>query len=712
MEKRAVAKRSANMLALLALTVAIFVTGLLSLFPIHSFDIWWHLRTGQLIVEQLRIPTADPFSYTATDHPWVTHEWLSEVIFYGLFRLGGGDLLVIFKACAAALAVFLGAAAALVGGSARQRWPALALGVLLAAPLISTRAFVRPHLLTAVMLGATLLLLRLTTVSGHSPWPWLLVPLFVLWANIHSGFILGILLVILYWTGELFSATNTSAMSSRRSLWRSRGPLLLLVLLATLINPHHIRAFLYPLKLIFRPEVRGSIAELQSVFQPVFQGALFRKALVFVVALLATLVVTERRRLDWSLLLPCLIFLVLALRSVRGLTEFAVLVPAAVGLHGRALGKRSSTAMATSVAVIILAAGVAAGALSRGIPMGPEETRRVGLGFNPVNRPTGAVRFLQQTSPRGRIFNVMAFGGYLIYQLWPERQVYVDGRLDVYPPEFLDRYRKMMDTGDGWQEQVFQYDITTALVDYGEDPTARGDLRARLRQDPEWVCVFFGDNALIYIRKGSGNDHILDRYASSFDPSQRSLASLDAFAARSSPEELDRTVAALERMADLTPDEQAPALVLGRLLDRMGHSRRGAEWLQRAVRQDPSSFRVRLMWAEALLRAGDYRAARRELHGLLERAPGSVPVLLALADVERETSHLREAVEILERAASVAPDHFLVQLRLGVLSAQLGDVPKARSHFRRAENIRPGDPAVRQNLERLQRIGQRREEER
>jgi len=704
-----VAERSIKPLAILALTSALLVTGLVSLFPIHSFDIWWHLRTGQLIVEKLTIPTTDSFSYTVAGRPWVTHEWLSEVLFYGLYRLGGSDLLVILKAFAATLAVLLGAAAAAVGDTARKRWPAIALGVLLAAPLISTRAFVRPHLLTAILLGAVLLLLRLTTVSGRLLWSWLLVPLFVLWANMHSGFVLGILLVILYWTGELLGSAEDSGISSRRSPWKRRGPLLLLILLATLINPHHIGAFLYPLKLIFRPEVRESIAELQSVFQPVYRGALFRGALLLFTAALAALVIIERRRLNWSVLLPALFFFVLALRSIRGLTELAVLVPAVIGLHGRALGKRPAGAMAVLAVVIVTAAGLAAAALGRGIPMGWESFRRVGLGVDPVNCPVAAAGFLQRTKPQGRIFNIMAFGGYLIYRLWPEQRVYVDGRLDVYPPGFLHRYHRMMDTGDGWEEQVLQYEIAAALVDYKESSPAGDDLRERLRRDPDWACVFFGDNALVYIRKRSGNDHILDRYACPFDPSQRSLDSLDAFAARATPRDLDRTLAALERIADLAPDDQAPALVLGRLLDRRGDSQRGAEWLGRAVQRGPSSEHARLMWIEALLRAGDHQAARRELDRLLKGTPDNVLALLVLADMERQASRLQQASKILERAAAAAPDHFLVQLRLGVLSAQLGDLDKARIHFQRAGNIRPGDPAVRQNMDRLRRIEQRRD---
>ena len=68
--------------AAIALLLATLFAGMLALFPICSFDIWWHLRTGRLIVEELRIPHTDPFTYTAGGNHWVTHEWLAETLFY------------------------------------------------------------------------------------------------------------------------------------------------------------------------------------------------------------------------------------------------------------------------------------------------------------------------------------------------------------------------------------------------------------------------------------------------------------------------------------------------------------------------------------------------------------------------------------------------------------------------------------------------------
>src|SRR5690242_21267506 len=52
-------------------------------------DMWWHLKTGQIIWDTHTIPVTDIFSYTTGHHAWVPHEWLSQLLVYGAYRLGG-----------------------------------------------------------------------------------------------------------------------------------------------------------------------------------------------------------------------------------------------------------------------------------------------------------------------------------------------------------------------------------------------------------------------------------------------------------------------------------------------------------------------------------------------------------------------------------------------------------------------------------------------
>jgi hypothetical protein len=276
-------------------------------------------------------------------------------------------------------------------------------------------------MLTAALLGTTLVLLRLESATGRRLWRWALLPLFVAWANLHSGFVLGLVLIATYWLGEWLSPRFGGVASSRGHPGRGHSGLLILVAAATLLNPHHIEALLYPVRLMTRPEVRETITELRSIFHPAYAGALFLKALAAAAAITLFLVVGPRRRLQWALLLPGIVFWVLALGSLRSVSELAVIAPAVIAAHGERLGSRRIVAAITSGAVLLLALAGGATAVRGSIPMGNEAPRRVGLGVDPVNCPAAATQFLKAADPPGRVFHVMAFGGYFIYELWPEQ---------------------------------------------------------------------------------------------------------------------------------------------------------------------------------------------------------------------------------------------------------------------------------------------------
>src|SRR5258706_2759317 len=78
---------------------AILLLGLLAMTarPATDPDLWWHLRTGQWIMEAGHIPHSDSFSFTRAGSPWVSHEWLSEVTFYAIWKFAGAAGLIVFS---------------------------------------------------------------------------------------------------------------------------------------------------------------------------------------------------------------------------------------------------------------------------------------------------------------------------------------------------------------------------------------------------------------------------------------------------------------------------------------------------------------------------------------------------------------------------------------------------------------------------------------
>lgn len=675
------------------LAAAVALAGMLSLFPITSFDVWWHLRTGDLILATHAVPTSDPFSFTAFGRPWVSHEWLTEVLMALLFRLGGADLLVVTKAVLAAVAVALGAVAGIIGRSAITRLPAAAVGAVLAAPMIAARAFARPHMVTALLLGVTLVLVRLEIVGRRRWAPWALVPLMAVWANLHSGFVLGLLLVSLSWLGDLFGGPRRTA-----GLWWRRAAALTASTGAAMLNPHGVGALLYPLRLVSRPEVSGSIVELRSILHPAYRGALFLDALGLAACVVAVLLVRSRRRLDWSLLVPAAAFAALAVATLRGVSELAVVLPAVVAAHGELLGSTVARRRGTGAVVLAAVVAIAVVVVVHGQPMGADPPRRCGLGVDRANWPIAAARFLGRVQPAGNTYNPLPFGGVLIHELWPGRRVFLDGRLDVYPPQLLTAATRLVDTGEGWDELVERYDLGSALVSYSETPERDRGLRARLRRDPAWVCVFFGDNALVYARRRPDNQALIASLGTPFDPSLRSRGSVTEFGATASPADLEQAIRATAEISRFAPTEAAPELVLAELLLVAGRPEAAIAPARRSLAAAPFAAEGRLVLIEALHAAGRGDEALEVADRASGRRRDRVAPLLALADLEHAAGDLGATARALERAAELDPSDAVVRLRLGVVAAEEGRLAEAEGRFEEALHLDPDNAAARRNL--------------
>jgi tetratricopeptide (TPR) repeat protein len=229
---------------------------LLASTPARNGALWLHLASGRRLAQGGTPAGADPFSWTAADVPWVNHSWLADLGLYWLYQGGGGTLLVVGKALFVALVIvsfFLfrrrGKGTGFVLLSAGLS--ALALGPWLV---------LQPGLVSLLGVVLTLYLLERPTWTQDSlarpnglplrSRRWLLIPLFVLWANLDAWFLLGPVLVGLYCAGELLRwlshAGQTSADPAARREVGSLLPLCVLGFAACLLTPVHYHTFALP----------------------------------------------------------------------------------------------------------------------------------------------------------------------------------------------------------------------------------------------------------------------------------------------------------------------------------------------------------------------------------------------------------------------------------------------------------------------------------
>ncbi len=180
-----------EILGKLARIVTVALAAVLAFRPIDDFDTWWHLAAGRWIAGHGAVPSTDTLSHTVRDHRWINLEWAYEVVIYLLHSLGGPVLLSVAAAVGFTLAVWL--LLRLVQPHLGDAGGAiLSLLVLL---VMQDRFTVRPEMVSFPLLVGLLSVLEFArTREGRGLW--LLVPLMVIWVNVHGLFIIGVFAIL------------------------------------------------------------------------------------------------------------------------------------------------------------------------------------------------------------------------------------------------------------------------------------------------------------------------------------------------------------------------------------------------------------------------------------------------------------------------------------------------------------------------------------
>jgi hypothetical protein len=460
---------------------------------LRDADSYWHVAAGRWILEHGRIPTQDPFSFSKLGAPWVSHEWLSEVAMALAHMAGGWNGLVILAALASSAVLGL-----LTHQLLKTFEPIHALiFVVLAAIMLMPHMLARPHMLAAPF--QLLWLSALVEARLHNRRPSLiLIPLMVLWANLHGGFIVGLIFTALFGAEALFATPGWRA--------RARGPLKqwglfgALALVASLITPHGVAGLLFPFKLASMSFATSVVAEWLS---PNFQ-----KYQPFELWLLLVLACTFRfgLKLPFWRLVMLLLLIHLSLTHQRNIELIGLLAPVflahALAPQLAAITRRTPNAdgarlksggdpffdrlarrMAWPGLLVfgVLLVGIAA--LSTIKPITPRD--------DPIT-PMAALDALAAYEPPGPVLNAYKYGGYLIYRGIPP---FIDGRIDLYGDDFARSFANAINGRPGaLQTLLAQYNIGWTLLEPNVAAVGILDLL------PNWKRIYTDSNVVIHIR--------------------------------------------------------------------------------------------------------------------------------------------------------------------------------------------------------------------
>ncbi|MBV8445757.1 MAG: hypothetical protein JOZ92_07570, partial [Candidatus Dormibacteraeota bacterium] len=384
---------------------------------IRDPDFWWHLKAGQLILAKGGLLGTDPFTYTAATHHWTMHEWLFEALTAAEFSAAGLGLVILV------LSAVTWAGLMLVALRARMRNPsrgALAAGILLAAiagyPIWGPRVQMLTFFFSAVTLFA---LERYLTRGSRAIW--LLVPMFLVWSNLHSGFVIGLGFIALVVIAEALAPYL--GMPGPAPVRKLRPLLLLLLACAavSMINPNGPGILLYAFQTQTSAAQQSLIAEWHS---PDFHQLVLLPYGAMLVSLL--LLIAVNRRLSARDAALVLATTALSLQSVRHIALFIVAATpvwidqlslfvqrrrAAAPRRRRAQPSFRFRATVLTVVMAALFGGYLGGRLLPTMAVQPN-TLSYAEEF-----PVCAARWLEGVTQPLRIFNQYGEGGYLAYML-------------------------------------------------------------------------------------------------------------------------------------------------------------------------------------------------------------------------------------------------------------------------------------------------------
>ncbi len=479
----------------------------------------WHIVTGRHIVENMSIPVADFMSYTFPGAPWVSYEWLADIIMFLPVQMADLNGLAVATSSAIAL-LFL-----LLYKRCRQancHFAVVVVLTLLGALASSVSWLARPHIFTffAVYIFAGMLESHRRGTTSGARLAVVLSLVAALWANLHPAFLVGFAMIGIYLASDLAYLAiffRRQGMDDLKLRIRWLGMTLGGTILATLVNPFGPNLWLYIASYLKGVRVLAHTDEYSS---PVFHGGIQPTAFEILLLLFAVGLFLTRVRPALPQFLTCVAFAAMGLGAVRHIPLFVIVaLPVIAELFANAaifrvrqaetaepapwwqsvqaswqemggtvdqMESRCRLHILPIAAVVILAIAALNGGSLMGVPL-------LASGFDPEKFPRQTLECIREHHLKPETgFNMDNWGGYINYKLGIP--VFIDDRADFYSEGFYLDYGTVSTVSPAWRDVLNKHKIEWILF------PANSRLVATLKPDPGWRPLCEDHAASLYIR--------------------------------------------------------------------------------------------------------------------------------------------------------------------------------------------------------------------
>lgn len=501
-------------------------------------DLGWHVRVGQDILSDKAVPSVEKYNFPILGQTWVDHEWLANLVSFLIYDRTGYIGLTAFFAFVFTLTLMIQHYWLIRKYRADQGFAFLSLAIIIiqffGSIAMLQQAGVRLQMLTLPFLMTELIILDVYAKNGK--WTALLplALLFIVWANIHGSFLIGLFVLLLWGVvnfAEAFvgSGKKFTSFDNRKSVAIRYFLFLPIPFLATLLTPYGLSLFAF-LSDYTDPYYRHTITEWLPAWENPVSGAAVAYLAFITTILIAAyhrLLKQGKQTIDIWLLVSTTVFLLLAFESKRHfpllfvmsfpfLIWFLMIPGQVVPVMSKLYLKRANLVPFSLVFILgflLMILQVGARLEPVGDPFSAEQ--------NCIKYPCEAVEFLKNSPFRDRnLLNLYGWGGFL-QVIWPEKLLFIDGRQPQRKFDdhtFLKEYRLFWDK-EHVAKKLDTYAIGVVLINnaIAEKPTlfskyvlrselleksAQNDaLRTYLVSSGQWELKYEDKTSSVYIRK-------------------------------------------------------------------------------------------------------------------------------------------------------------------------------------------------------------------
>ncbi len=514
-------------LSILGLTFLIFCQQI----NLTSLDLGRHIKNGQMIWQDKDVLYKNFYSYTEPDFPFANHHWLSGIIFYFIYLTGGFKLLSIFNILIALLTVSL----IFYHACKRSNFWLAAFLILPVVLIMSERTDIRPEIFSYLFLVVIFYLLNKFRKTNNYKYLIWLLPIQLVWINLHIYFFLGLFLICLVLLEKLI--TNLIKSHSIIISFKNYQKLIYITIacfVVSLANPHWLKGLLYPFNILkkYGYEIVENKSPLYLENLMINYNISIFKILVVIlvisyVVLFIVKIKTKKRFFDFNgfniFYIGLTVFFVFsAFFAIRNLPIFALMtLPIAAGnFYSFKQIIKNKNKLITNEKIINLSIPIFIFILYivsflwliRDLN-GNNYYLKNKLGLGLVSNSEDPLNFFNDNNLAGPIFNNYDFGSTLAFWLYPQEKIFVDNRPEAYSPEFFtDTYKPMQADEKKWEEFSAKYNINLIYFSHTDGtPWARNFLSKRLNDD-EWPLIYFDLNNVIMIKNNQANKKIIAKY--------------------------------------------------------------------------------------------------------------------------------------------------------------------------------------------------------